>query len=186
MVEKIEIRKAELKDAKGIIDIYAFWNSSYLDKDKTQKYFALKNSFTLSQIEDITSNGFATVALKKDKVISFYFINPYFDTGDLEKRKAIIKKMIDGNELPNGSYAYSLLSSTDKDNTGKGLSNKTLNLLRDNFKDKYDYFIGVMSYDNLNTQQSSLKMGWKHYGDIGFGLLAVIGTTDERNKLLKP
>ena len=69
---------------------------------------------------------------------------------------------------------------------GKGLNTKTLNLLRENLKSEFDYFIGVMGYDNFATHQSSLKMGWKHFGDIGIGLLAVIGTTEEKHELLKP
>jgi hypothetical protein len=42
-----------------------------------------------------------------------------------------------------------------------------------------------MNYNNTATHKSSLKMGWKHFGDIGFGLLALIGTTEERNDKLK-
>ena len=51
-------------------------------------------------------------------------------------------------------------------------------------KDEYEYFIGIMGYDNEATHKSSLKMGWKHFGDVGIGLLAVIGTTEERNDSL--
>jgi hypothetical protein len=64
------------------------------------------------------------------------------------------------------------------------LNTKTLHLLREIAKDKYDYFVGVMNYHNTATHQSSLKMGWKHFGDAGIGLLAIIGTTEERNKTL--
>ena len=42
-----------------------------------------------------------------------------------------------------------------------------------------------MSYENIITHKSSLKMGWKHFGDIGIGILAIIGTTEEANNQLK-
>jgi hypothetical protein len=108
----------------------------------------------------------------------------FFDTGNLEERKKVVNDLITKKKLPIGTYAFSLLSSTDANYLGRGLNTKTLNLLRQITKDKYDYFVGVMNYNNIATHKSSLKMGWKHFGDIGIGLLAVIGTTEEMNNNL--
>ena len=186
MGDNIEIRKAIESDAQGIIDIYYYWKESFIDNDSSKRYFVLKNEFTLEQVQNIARDGYATVAMDGNIVSSFYFLNPYYDTGNLEERKLAIKELISKDIIPNGHYAYSLLSSTHKDYQGKGLNNKTLQMLRELLKDKYDFFVGIMNYNNTATHKSSLKMGWKHFGDIGIGLLAVIGTTEERNEELKP
>ena len=186
MSNNITIRQSKKQDAQGILDIYYYWKDCFIDEDPLKRYYVLKNEFTLGQLQRICDEGLATVAVANDVIASFYFLNPYYDTGNLRERKIVIRELIDRKVLPNGKYAYSLLSSTHKDYQGMGLNNKTLHLLRDLLKLKYDYFVGVMSYDNTATHKSSLKMGWKHFGDIGIGLLAVIGTTDEKNKLLIP
>lgn len=185
MLEYIEIRIAKPSDAESLIKIYEYWNERFIDGDERKRYFVLKNNFTLPQIEKIIEGGYATVAVEKNICVSFYFINPFFDTGNLQEREDTINKLISEKKLPPGKYAFSLLSSTDVNYLGNGLNTKTLNLLREIMKDKYDYFVGVMNYNNTATHKSSLKMGWKHFGDIGFGLLAVIGTTEQRNDKLK-
>ncbi|HEY5328111.1 MAG TPA: hypothetical protein VIJ27_14000 [Mucilaginibacter sp.] len=185
MAEDIEIRIAKPSDAENLYKIYEYWNGSFIDGDENKRYFVLKNNFTLPQIQKIIEGGYATVAVEKNKCVSFYFINPFFDTGNLQERKDIINNLISKKVLPPGKFAFSLLSSTDVNYLGNGLNTKTLNLLREIMKDKYDYFVGVMNYSNTATHKSSLKMGWKHFGDTGFGLLAVTGTTEDRNDKLK-
>ena len=175
MIEDFVIRKAELKDLESLFNLYQYWD---------ENEFHFKNKYTKEILLKIISE--IAVAMHNDEVVSFYFINPFLDIGNLEQRKKIIPQLIKEERLPDGRYAYCLLSATHKDYFGKGLNKQTLNLLRKLSKGDYDYFIGIMYYDNIATQQSSLKMGWKHFGDIGIGLLAVIGTTDERNDLLKP
>ena len=185
MLNEFIIRKAEYKDSKGIYTIDQFWYQKYIIGDYSKGYLYLQNNYTLSNIEKIVTESEATVAVEGDKVVSYYFINPFFETGNIAQRKIIIQNKIEEGFLPNGKYAYSLQSATHEKYTGKGLNRETLNLLRMLAENKYDYLIGVMSYDNIVTQNSSLKMGWKHFGDIGIGILAVIGTTKEKSNQLK-
>lgn len=185
MATEIIIRKAELKDSIGIYTIDQFWYQKYIQGDYSQGYLYLQNNYTLSNIEKIVTESEATVAVEGDKVISYYFINPFFETGNIAQRKKIIQNKIEEGFLPNGKYAYSLQAATDENYTGRGINRDTLNLLKSIAKDKYDYLIGVMSYENNTTHKSSLKMGWKHFGDIGIGILAIIGTTNETNNQLK-
>ena len=175
-MEGIVIRMAELKDAESLFDLCNYWD---------ENEFHFKNKYTKEILVRIIQESEIAVAVHDDVVVSFYFINPYLDIGNVEKRKIIIPTLINERKLPNGNYAFCLLSATHKDYFGKGLNKKTLELLCEIAKDKYDYFIGIMYYDNIATQKSSLKMGWKHFGDVGIGLLAVIGTTEERNERLK-
>lgn len=183
-MQPITIRQATINDAQGILDIYHFWKESIIDNDPSKKYYVLKNEFTLDQLKRICNEGLATVAATEDLVCSFYFENPHYDTGNLQERKNAINKLISNNKLPTGKYAFSLLSSTHNNYQGLGLNNRCLHLLRDILKDSYDYFVGVMNYDKTATHKSSLKMGWRHFGDVGIGLLAVIGTTEAKNKIL--
>ena len=166
MNPNIEIRKATLNDVGGLFKLHRFWIH--------QKQ--LKINFELNQLQKIVLKSEVAVAVDDKKVVSYYFVNPFFEIGNLEERRKIIENKIAKGILPQGKYAYSLQSATDENYIGQGLSRAVLNLLRNLCKDKYDYFIGVMDYDNFATQKSSLKMGWKHLGDIGIGLLAVIGT----------
>jgi len=181
MSGEIFIRKAELQDANGIYIIDQFWYKKYIDGDRSNGYLYLKNNYTFPQIEKIVGDGYGTVAIINEQVVSYYFINPYFETGNIAERKIIIQDKIAKGILPEGKYAHSLQAATNEKFTGQGLNKKTLNLLKELSKNDYDYFIGIMSYDNIITQKSSLKMGWRHFGDIGFGILAVTGTTEERN-----
>jgi hypothetical protein len=119
MHQNITIRPATPNDAQGIIDIYYYWKEEIIDNDKSKKYYVLKNEFTLEQIKKICENGFATVAVDNDIVASFYFLNPYYDTGNLEQRKIAVNELIEKRILPKGKYAFSLLSSTHKDYQGK-------------------------------------------------------------------
>jgi len=168
MKTNIEIRKAVIDDAGNLFNLHKFW----IDNKQ------LKQVYTLSQIQKIITESEAVVAVDNNKVVSYYFVNPFFETGNVAARKKIIEDKIVNGLLPKGRYAYCLQSATDENYTGQGLNRSVLNLLRNLSKDKYDYFIGVMDYNNIPTQKSSLKMGWKHFGDIGIGLLAVIGTRE--------
>lgn len=187
MNTEFEIRKAVESDAESLYDIVYYWYEQSKHFDNELGYLKSEIEYSLTDIKKIITESYTTVAIcDEKKVVSFYLINHFLDIGDIEERKVILNKLIENNTLPKGRYGYCLLSSTHKDYTNRGLNRETLNLLRENAKKEYDYFIGVMSYDNFATQKSSLKMGWKHFGDIGIGLLAVIGTTEERNNLLKP
>ena len=136
------------------------------------------------QMEELILKSAIAVAVDEMAVVSYYLLNPLFDTGDLEIRREIINNLIIEAKLPKGRYAYSLQSATDERYLGQGLNRKVLHLLKELANHNYDYFIGIMGYDNVITQKSSLKMGWKHYGDVGIGLLAVIGTTVENHNKL--
>jgi len=177
MTENIEIRKGFASDLDSLYNLYQYWD---------ENEFHFKNKYTKEILLKIILESEIAVAVHKNEVVSFYFINPFLDIGNVEQRKKIIPQLITEGKIPDGRYAYCLLSATNKDYFGKGLNRETLDLLRYQSKGKYDYFIGIMYYENIATQKSSLKMGWKHFGDIGIGLLAVIGTTEEKNNLLKP
>lgn len=182
-MEEIIIRKAELKDAKGISEIIDYWVEKGNNNDKKNGY--LRNSlYTLTQIEEIITSGGVTVAVLDQAVCSFYLLNTSFHQDIIQERTALINDKIANNELPLGKYAVTLLSSTAAGHEGKRLNTKTLILLQELFQSEFDYLVGVMSYDNVATHKSSLKMGWRHFGDIGIGLLAIIGTTEEKNQIL--
>ena len=168
MENEIVVRRAELIDLNSLHDLHSFW----IDKKQ------IKQVFTPDQLKKIITESDVAVAVHNSKVVSYYLLNPFFETGNVEQRKEIIKKLIADGILKEGKYAHSLQAGTDPNFTGRGLNRKVLNLLRDFMKEKYDYFIGIMPYGNEATEKSSLKMGWKHYGDVGIGLLAVIGTRD--------
>ncbi|MDO7886639.1 hypothetical protein [Hymenobacter cheonanensis] len=185
MAHTIEIRRATAADAQGIYNIYRYWEEHYVDAEKTKRFFTLKNPYTVAKIERIVAESEAVVAVADGQVVSFYFTNPFFDPGDLAERKAVVERLIANGTLPAGRYATCLLSSTAEPYQGRGLNAKTLHLLREISKAKYDYFAGIMAYHNHNTHASSLKMGWKHYGDVGIGLLAIIAT-DSANTALHP
>ena len=187
MSEGIIIRRSGIMDGQGIYNLHKKWRDNHYNKfNDLVSLDRFLSPYTFEQIFTISESGYAAIATKESDVISYYFINPFFETGNVAKRKVIIENKIEEGILPKGKYAFSLQSATDEIYTGKGLNREALNYLRGLFKNEYDYFIGVMDYDNTATHKSSLKMGWKHFGDIGIGLLAVIGTTDERNDLLNP
>jgi hypothetical protein len=96
----MEIRVAKPSDTASLYRIYEYWNQSCIDGDKSKRYFVLKNNFTLPQIKKIVEAGYAAVAVDKGKCVSFYFINPFFDTGNLEERKKVIGNLISENKLP--------------------------------------------------------------------------------------
>jgi len=171
METQIEIRRAELPDLNSLHELHSYW----IDKKQ------IKQVFTTEQLEKIVAECDVAVAVDNLKVVSYYLLNPFFDTGNVEQRKEIIKKLIEEGRLKEGKYAYSLQAGTEPTYTGRGLNRKVLNLLREFYKDKYDYFIGIMPYGNEATEKSSLKMGWKHHGDVGIGMLAVISTKDEND-----
>lgn len=184
MTRPVEIRRAILKDAQDIFQINQFWIREGLNDNKSKGYLREKNGYSISQIQRLISESHVIVASIDDKVVSFYFINLFFNQDVMVQRNLIIEEKIQSGVLPKGRYALSLLAATDINHLGTGLNARTLNALKELVKDEYDYFVGIMSYDNIATQRSSLKMGWKHFGDAGFGLIAIIGTTDERNSLL--
>ena len=171
----ILIRRAELSDLQSLFDLYEYWD---------EKEFHFKKKYTKEILKRIIVESEITVAVDYEKVVSFYLINPFFDIGNVKERKKIIPQLIADEQIPNGRYAFCLLSATHKDYLSRGLNRAALNLLCEIASYKYDYFIGIMYYGNIPTQKSSLKMGWKHYGDVGFGLLAIIGTTEENHKKL--
>lgn len=171
MENEIEIRRANLEDLNSLHQLHSFW----IDKKQ------IKQVFTPEQLKKIILESDVAVAVHNSKVVSYYLLNPFFETGNVEQRKEIIKKLIEKGTLKKGSYAFSLQAGTNPDYTGQGLNRRVLNLLREFTKDKYDYFVGIMPYGNEATEKSSLKMGWKHYGDVGIGMLAVIATKDENN-----
>jgi len=175
MTDNIEIRKAKLEDLNSLYSLIEYWD---------EKVFHFENKYTKKILKKIIIDSEIIVAISNSKVISFYLINPFLDIGNVEHRKKIITKQISENKIPKGRYAYCLLSATHQEYFGNGLNRDALRLLCETAKDEYDYFIGIMYYDNIATQKSSLKMGWRHFGDVGFGLLAIIGTTDEKNLLL--
>ena len=128
--------------------------------------------------------GNIVVAATTTTFCSFYLVNHIFHQNYITQRAAIIQQKINNHQLPNGKYAYTLLASTHPNYLGQGLNTKTLQMLQEINKKRYAYFIGIMGYNNTATHKSSLKMGWRHFGDIGIGLLAIIGTTNEKNDLL--
>lgn len=171
MESQIEIRRAELGDLNSLHELHSYW----IDKKQ------IKQVFSHDQLSKIISESNVAVAVDNSKVVSYYLLNPFFETGNVEERKKIIERLIEEGTLKNGKYAYSLQAGTNPDYTGKGLNRKVLNLLREFSRDKYDYFVGIMPYGNEATEKSSLKMGWGHYGDVGIGMLAVIGTKDNND-----
>lgn len=181
---EIIIRIAEPSDTQSLHELLHYWYTNYFTKEDPAGHMFSKITWGLEDIERVIADNMATVAVHGAKVVSFYFINTFFEIGNVEERISILKPMIAEGKLPQGRYAFSLAAATHRDYLAKGLNRATLNLLRELVKDKYDYFTGIMAYDNLVTQKSSLKMGWRHIGDIGIGLLAVIGTTEENNDLL--
>jgi len=183
-MENIVIIRAELKDAKAISDITEYWVMKGKVEEKDKGYLREKGIYNEGEIINLINYSLVTVAKYEGEVVSFYLINNVYHLDLIEERKKLIQDKINNKILPLGRYAYSLLASTDERFLGKGLNTQTLNLLKEIAKDEYDYFIGIMGYDNLATQKSSLKMGWKHFCDVGNGLLAVIGTTEERNDRL--
>jgi|ERR1700694_641119 len=172
MENEIEIRRAKLEDLNSLHHLHSFW----IDKKQ------IKQVFSPEQLNKIILESDVAVAVHNSKVVSYYLLNPFFETGNVAQRKEIIKKLIGDGVLKEGRYAYSLQAGTDPDYTGRGLNRKVLNLLRAFTKDRYEYFIGIMPYGNEATEKSSLKMGWKHFGDVGIGILAVIATKDENNE----
>lgn len=183
---QIIIRKANIDDAKSISDITDFWVLKGKTNDKDKGYLREKGVYTEIEVSTLIEKSYVIVAADKNTIASFYLINNVYHQDLILERKNLIEKKIANEELPFGKYAYSLLAATDERYLGLGLNTKTLNLLKELSQLEYDYFIGVMGYDNIATHKSSLKMGWKHFGDIGNGLLAVIGTTEENNNKLKP
>lgn len=171
---EIEIRTALSEDVESFHELHQFWINNK----------SIKQRFSKDELNTIVSNQQAVVAIDKGQVVSYYLVNSFFDTGNVKERENIINQLISNKVLPHGKYALSLQSATNENYFGRGLNTKVLNQLRHISMDKYDFFVGVMAYDNIPTQKSSLKMGWKHFGDIGIGLLAVIGTTEEKNNLL--
>lgn len=183
-MDNIEIRNAVKEDALSINRIIQYWVEIGNSDDKSKGYLRPTSIFNYEQLLYLIENNYVTVAATNSEICSFYLVNKYFHKELIAERNKLIKDKIKVGVLPNGNYAVSLLASSSINHLGKGLNTKTLNLLRENSKSEFDYFVGIMSYDNFATHKSSLKMGWKHFGDIGIGLLAVIGTTDERNTLL--
>jgi len=179
----IEIRQAELKDAESLLSLIDFWYKQYFTGNRDMGHLYSKNQYTLEVVKKFITESEVAVAVYEGTVVSFYLINHFYEIGNIQARKNILHGMIN-TKLPAGRYAFALAAATDLNHTGQGLNKKCLNLLKELSKDKYDYFIGIMDYDNVTTQTSSLKMGWKHFGDIGKGLLAVIGTTPDADEQL--
>ena len=171
MENEIEIRRAKIDDLQSLHALHSYW----IDKKQ------IKQVFSKDQMKKIILESDVAVAVHNCKVVSYYLVNPFFETGNVEQRKQIIEGLVSKGTLKEGCYAYSLQAGTDPNYTGRGLNRKVLNLLREFAKDKYDYFIGIMPYGNEATEKSSLKMGWKHYGDVGIGMLGVVATRDENN-----
>lgn len=184
MEDNIKVRIAIKEDALDIDKIIKYWVEVGNSNDKTKGYLRPSPIFNYEQLLYLIEMRDVTVAANNSEICSFYLVNRYFHNEIIRERKIIINEKINGGILPNGNYAVSLLASSSDKYLGKGLNAKTLNLLRENLKSEFDFFVGVMGYDNIATHKSSLKMGWKHFGDIGIGLLALIGTTDEKNSLL--
>lgn len=181
----IQIRRATTKDTGGIYEIMEYWHQKYDLDEKSNGYLYLEKQYTFADVARIVKRGYASVAVDGDVVVSIYFLNDFLETGNVWKRAELIKDKINKGQLPDGKYACSLLAATRVNYTGQGLNRATLHFLKDMLKEEYDYFVGIMEYQNEVTQKSSLKMGWKHYGDVGFGLLAIIGTTEENHNKLK-
>jgi hypothetical protein len=177
----IKIRIAEREDSESIYELLHYWYLNYYNEDKSLGHTYSEVTWTLEDIKRTIEESIITVADWNGKVVSFYLINTFLEIGNVQIRTKIINGLIEKKTLPEGKYAFSLSAATHPDFLRKGLNTKVLNLLKDLSKHKYDFFVGIMAYDNAPTQKSSLKMGWKHFGDIGIGLLAVTGTTEERN-----
>lgn len=182
-MEPIVIRIAKVEDVEGISYIIDYWVNMGIANEKQSGYL-IRPVYDKEQLKDLAEGGYIIVAANNTEVCSFYLLNNHFHQELINQRSAIIQEKISNQQLPDGKYAYTLLASTHPNYLGQGLNTKTLNRLRDTYKKEYDYFIGIMGYDNLATHKSSLKMGWRHLGDVGIGLLAVIGTTEEKNILL--
>lgn len=175
MNEEIIITNCQQKNIDSLFELYEYW-------DKHEYHF--QNPYTYSVFEDLVKNELVSVALYKEKVVSFYLLNPTHDVGTLQKRKDKIQELLISNKIPQGKYAFTLLAATHKDFFRKGLNRDTLYHLRSKMKNEYDFFTG-WPYPNFTASiESSKKMGWKYFGNAGFGLIAIIGTTDEKNKLL--
>lgn len=184
-MDNIIISKAEFKDAEGVFELLEYWYNNYIDGDRKLGHLHCTNKYTKAIVERFITESYVSVAKdEQDKILSFYLINHFFDIGNIQSRIGIVNQMIDENKLPQGRYAFRLAAATDKDFTGRGLNKKCLKYLQELAKSEYDFFIGVMDYDNIATHKSSLRMGWKNIGDIGIGLLAIIGTTELNNNLL--
>lgn len=183
MANKIEIRLASFQDSEGVHEIIQHWYNNYFKEDNSQGHMYSENTWSLEDIIRTINESYISIAFdnEKNKVASLYLINTFLEIGNVSKRTLIIDKMVIDKKLPFGRYAYSLAAATHKDYLGLGLNRKVLNHLRRNTAFKYDYFAGIMSYDNYATQKSGKKMGWQYFGDIGIGLLGVIGTTSEKN-----
>ena len=81
------------------------------------------------------------------------------------QRIEILNEMIKKNKIPKGVYAFRLAAATNENYRGKGLNKKCLDQLRDIAKNKYDFFVGVMDYDNIcfHAHRSSLKNGMEAF-----------------------
>lgn len=179
--------KARTEDATGVLNLINYWYDQFYFGDKAKGHLHSDNRYTKAIIERFINESEVSVAIDNNNhVVSFYLINHFFDIGNIETRVKVITDMIASGKLPRGRYAYRLAAGTHPSFVGHGLNKRCLNHLKELAKDKYDFFAGVMDYENIATQKSSLKMGWKHFGDIGIGILAITGTTDARNTLLNP
>ncbi len=83
MESQIEIRRAELRDLNSLHKLHCYW----IDKKQ------IKQVFTLEQLEKIVTECDVALAVDNVKVVSYYLLNPFFETGNVEQRKEIIKKL---------------------------------------------------------------------------------------------
>ena len=132
-MENIVIRRAELKDAEYIYTIHKKWRDDYFELTKDKKGMdRFLSPYTLDQITKISEEGYACIALVDGIVASYYFVNPFFETGNVGERKIIIQQKITDGYLPDGKYAFSLQSATDENYTGRGLNRNVLKLVERN------------------------------------------------------
>lgn len=173
--ENITIKTAEPQDLDSLFELVSYW-------DRNEYHF--KYPYTYEVLQNLVDQGFVAVAVDKEAVVSNYLVNPIHDVGTLADRKKIISELMGKGKIPKGKYAYTLLSGTHQNYFNQGLNRRTLDHLRKIAGTEYDFFTGWPYHNNKATIESSLKMGWKYFGDAGFGLIAITGTTEENNDLL--
>jgi len=160
----------------GDINSILFLNQKYLLNNVPAKRRCngfIKIPYSFGQITNIINRGELVVAKNGDEIIGYYLIGSTCKSEALNYQKEAVIKFAKQNGADPKLIAYGLQICIDEPFHKSGLFFKMTELLVNNAKMKYDYFLCSISDENTSSLAAHIKMGWK-----------IIDKTDTTNFLI--
>lgn len=167
-------RPAILQDSDSVLKLNNKYCQAFFDNEKEKGF--LKFEFTLSQIQTLIIQNEVVVAEWEENVIGYYLTNSIFEMDTILKRKIIVNELIQSGTIEDAKYVFLTQAAVDKSYMGKGIAKEMLKTLKRLVKDKFDYLIGLIDFENYNAKVAHLKSGWVIFAETETGWLAMTET----------